>query len=153
MTHEEYMQAALLLAKKAEKKNEVPIGAIIVKDGKIIAKGYNKREKSNDATAHAEIIAIKKACKKLRDFRLSGCTMYVTLEPCTMCMGALLNSRIDTLVYGAEQNKPNILTAQEINDRAELNHKTKIIGGILKDETGAMISNYFKQKRISKNDQ
>ena len=147
LNHEEYMNICLQLAKKAGSKDEVPIGAIIVKDGKIISKAYNKRERSGDATCHAEIIAIKKACKKIKDFRLNDCTLYVSLEPCVMCMGAILNSRIGTLVYGARQDKENILSADEINERSGLNHKVEIIPNILAEESKQLISNYFKSKR------
>ena len=147
VNHEEYMKMALALARKAEQANEVPIGAVIVKNGKVIAKGYNKREKTHDATAHAEVVAIRKACRKLRDFRLTECTMYVTMEPCTMCMGAILNSRIDTVVFGGAQDKTNILSSREINERAELNHKVKIVSGVLADESSAIVTNYFKSKR------
>ena len=146
-THEAYMEIALLEAQKALKANEVPIGVVIVRDGKIIAKAHNTREKSHDATAHAEILAIRKACKKLRDFRLNDCIMYVTLEPCTMCMGAVLNSRVGTLVFGASQDKENVLSAAEINERANLNHKTQIVSGVLAEECSSIVSAYFKSKR------
>ena len=141
------MNLALKLAKKAYKKDEVPIGAIIVCKGKVIAKAFNKREHANDATAHAEILAIKKACKKMRDFRLIGCDMYVTLEPCTMCMGAILNSRIENLYFGAYANKPNTLSCTEINERAGLNYKTNIVGGVMQAECEQLIKQYFAQKR------
>ena len=147
LNHEEYMRICLQLAKKAANKDEVPVGAIIVCAGKIIAKAYNRRERSGDATNHAEIIAIKKACKKLKDFRLNDCILYVSLEPCVMCMVAILNSRIGTLVYGASQDKENILLANEINERSGLNHKTEIISGILADEARILVSEYFKSKR------
>lgn len=147
MTDEYFMRKAIMLAKQAYKNDEVPIGAVIVLNDKIIARAYNKREKLHSAVAHAEILAIEKACKKLNDFRLNGCTMYVTLEPCVMCMGAVLNSRIDRLVFGASQVKDNILSADEINSRAELNHKTAITGGVLAEETGNLVSSYFKNKR------
>lgn len=143
----EFMQTALELAHKAYKKDEVPIGAVIVKNNKVIAKAYNKRENSGDATAHAEILAIKKACKKLKDFRLIGCDMYVTLEPCTMCMGAVLNARIENLYFGAYVNKENVLSCEEINERAGLNHKTKITGGVLKYDCEQLIKSYFANKR------
>ena len=147
MTDEYFMKKAIELAKEACKNDEVPIGAVVVRDNKIIARAYNKREKTHNAIAHAEILAIEKACKKLKDFRLCGCTMYVTLEPCVMCMGAILNSRIDRLVFGASQGKENILSAEEINDRAELNHKTIITGGVLAEETGGLVTAYFRDKR------
>ena len=145
--HEKYMKLALMEAKKAYEKDEVPIGAVVVFDGKVIARAHNKREQSKDATAHAEILAIKKACKKLDDFRLQDAVIYVTLEPCTMCMGAILNARIKTLVFGAAQDKPNILSSVEINERAELNHKCEIKSGILAGECSQLVSNYFKEKR------
>ncbi len=143
----EYMQQALKLAKKAYSKDEVPIGVVIVKNGKIIAQAFNKREHSNDATAHAEILAIKKACKKIKDFRLTDCDMYVSLEPCPMCMGAVLNSRIKNLYFGAYANKENTLTSEEINQRAGLNHKTNIVGGVLKEDCEQLIKQYFASKR------
>ena len=101
----EFMLEAYNLAKKAYKKGEVPIGAVIVKDGKIIARGYNQREKKQSAILHAEIIAIKKACKKLKSWRLDGCDLYCTLEPCFMCSGAVLNARIKRLYFGAYEQK------------------------------------------------
>ena len=108
-----YMEIALQEAKKAEKKGEVPIGCVIVKAGQIIAKAHNLRENKKKATAHAEVLAINKACRKLRNWRLSGCEMYVTLEPCPMCMGAIANARIDMIYYGAT------------NENKELNHQLK----------------------------
>lgn len=145
--HEKYMKLALAEAKKANDQDEVPIGAVIVLDGKVIAKAHNKREQSKDATAHAEILAIRKACKKIDDFRLQNAVIYVTLEPCTMCMGAILNARIKTLVFGAAQDKQNILSSAEINERAELNHKCEIESGIMAEECARLVSNYFKSKR------
>lgn len=146
---EKFMKKALLLAKKAYELDEVPIGAIIVKDGQIVSRAYNKREKSNDATAHAEVLAIKKACKKIGDFRLIGCDIYVTLEPCVMCMGAILNSRIENLYFGAYISNGSI-NASELTERAELNHKTNVFGGYLEEECSSIISSYFKSKRKKK---
>lgn len=149
----EYMQIALEMAKKAYLKDEVPIGAVIVKDGKILAKAYNKRLHGKDATAHAEVLAIKKACKKVKDFRLAHCDMYVTLEPCFMCMGAILNARINNLYFGAYANSEgtkNLLTTTEINERAGLNHKVNIVGGVQEPQCSKLIKNYFKQKRENK---
>ena len=144
------MKLALKEAEKAYKKDEVPVGAVIVYNGKIIAKAHNTREKSNDATNHAEIIAIKKACKKIKDFRLIDAEIYVTLEPCLMCLGAILNARIKKLYYGASINKDNALTTEEVIDRAELNHKTEIESGILEKDCSFLLSNYFREKRKSK---
>lgn len=143
---EKFMKKALALAKKAYEQDEVPVGAVIVKDGKIIASAYNKRESSQDATAHAEILAIKKACKKLNDFRLLGAELYVSLEPCVMCTGAILNARIERVYFGASITNGSI-SASELVERAELNHKTEIIGGFMKDECSELVSNYFKGKR------
>ncbi|MBQ7466725.1 MAG: tRNA adenosine(34) deaminase TadA [Clostridia bacterium] len=147
ISHDIFMGEALELAKKALKKDEVPIGAVIVLDGKIIAKGYNTRQHGHDATSHAEIIAIRKACKKLKDFRLNGAVMYVTLEPCLMCLGAVLNSRIKTVYFGAKNNKENALDINDIAKQAELNHVTEFIGGVKEAECSELISSYFKNKR------
>lgn len=144
------MKKAMELAKKAYSLDEVPVGAVIVKDGKIIASGYNKRETSFDATNHAEIIAIKKACRKLKDFRLLGTEMYVTLEPCVMCTGAILNARIESVYFGAYISNGSI-SSNEIAEKAELNHKTKFVGGFMEKENSMLITNYFKEKRKNKN--
>lgn len=149
----QYMDLALDQAKKAYKKDEVPIGAVIVKNGKVLASAYNKRLHGRDATAHAEILAIKKACKRVKDFRLVGCDMYVTLEPCFMCMGAILNARIDNLYFGAYADSvgtKNLLATAEINERAGLNHKVNIVGGVKESECKALLKDYFKQKRKNK---
>ena len=143
---EKFMKKALALAKKAYEQDEVPVGAVIVKDGKVIASAYNKRESSQDATAHAEILAIKKACKKLNDFRLLGAELYVSLEPCVMCTGAILNARIERVYFGASITNGSI-SASELVERAELNHKTEIVGGFMKDECSDLVTNYFKGKR------
>ena len=105
MTDEEFMRAAIEEAKKAAKRREAPIGAVIVKGGRIISRGHNRRETGHNAAAHAEVEAITRACRRLRGWRLSGCTMYVTLEPCPMCAGAIINSRLDRVVYGAPDPK------------------------------------------------
>lgn len=149
--NEKYMKIAIDLSRIAEKKGEVPVGAVIVYQNKIIAKAYNQKESKNDPTMHAEIIAIKKACKKIKDFRLNECDMYVTLEPCVMCMGSILSARIDRLIFGAKQDKENILSASEINDRAGLNHKCEIVSGVCENDVKNIVSNYFKSKRKSKN--
>ena len=146
-----FMQEAIKEAKKALKRDEVPVGAVIVYNNKIIARAYNTREKSKDSTNHAEIIAIKKACKKIKDFRLIDADIYVTLEPCLMCIGAILNARIRKIYFGASVNKENALTCKEIVERAELNHKTEIESGLLQQECSAMITDYFREKRKNKN--
>ena len=116
------------------------------KDGKVVSFAFNKRESKKDATAHAEILAIQKACKKLDDFRLVGCDLYVTLEPCVMCTGAILNARLENVYFGAYISNGSI-SAEELAERAELNHKTHFEGGFKKDECSLLVSNYFKNKR------
>ncbi len=143
---EKFMKKAIKLAKVAFDADEVPVGAVVVLNGKVISSAYNIREKSNDATAHAEVLAIKKACKKLNDFRLVGADIYVSLEPCVMCMGAILNSRISNVYFGAYITNGSI-SAGEISNRAELNHKANVEGGFFEKECSAMLSEYFKQKR------
>lgn len=143
---ERFMQIALNEAKKAEKKNEIPIGAIIVKNGKVISKGYNNREKSKNAINHAEIIAIRKACKKLKSWRLEDCEIYVTLEPCLMCYGAILNSRIKCLYFGAKDNKNNNKDII-LSKNNSLNHNLTVEGGILEEECSNLLKNFFKKVR------
>ena len=123
---DKFMKKAIALAKKAGENDEVPVGAVIVKDGEVLSYAFNKRESKKDATAHAEIMAIQKACKKLSDFRLIDCDMYVTLEPCVMCTGAILNARIKNVYFGAYISNGSI-SAEELSNRAELNHKTNIL--------------------------
>ena len=147
MDYDFFMAKAIELAKKAYKKDEVPVGAIIVKDGKVIASAINRRQSKRQATFHAEILAINKACKKLKDFRLCGTTMFVTLEPCAMCLGAIMNARIDNLVFGASINKENVITSEELSKRCGLNHNLNIVKGIKKDECEALVTSYFAEKR------
>ena len=149
MSYEEkFMKKAMKLAQKAYELDEVPVGAVIVIGGKVIASAYNKRESGFDATAHAEILAIQKACKKIKDFRLLGAEMYVTLEPCVMCAGAILNARIENVYFGAYISNGSI-SAEELSRRAELNHKTDFYGGFLEEENSRLVSDYFKEKRKS----
>ena len=144
-----FMQVALNLAKKAYKKGEVPIGAVIVKNGKIISKGYNRREKSQNALMHAEIIAINKACKKLKSWRLDGCEIYCTLEPCFMCAGAILNARINKLVFGAYEQKSGSATSRfNVFDNSGLNHTVLVNGGVLELECKKLLQDFFADLRI-----
>lgn len=142
----EFMKEALKQAKLAEKKGEVPIGAVVVKDGKIIARGHNNREKSKCAINHAEIIAIEKACKKLGDWRLENCEMYVTLEPCLMCLGAILNSRIKAVYFGAWDNKSENKEFL-LSKNNSLNHNLIYQGGIMEEECSEILKQFFKQAR------
>ena len=143
-----FMKKALQEAKKALLIDEVPIGCVIVKDDKIIARGYNKRESKQDVTSHAEIEAIKKANKKLNSWRLVDCDIYITLEPCIMCMGAIIQSRIRNIYYGAEDFKGGAVSSSiNVLEAKNINHHPNVEGGILKDECSLIITNYFKQKR------
>ena len=146
------MKKAIDLAKRARLKDEVPVGAVIVKDGKIIARAYNQMEKTQDATAHAEILAIKKACKKLNSWRLDGCEIYVTVEPCAMCAGAIVNARISKVFFGAYESKSGCAQSlYPVLTTSGLNHKTEFEGGIEQESCACLIKNYFKDKRKSKN--
>ena len=149
MTQDEiFMKEALKEAAKARKKDEVPIGAIIVHNNKIIAKGHNLRETKNDALGHAEIIAIRKANKKLKSWRLVDCTIYVTVEPCSMCAGAILQSRIDRIVYGTEDIKGGALgSSYNLVEQKNINHIPEIERGVLKEECSQIIKDFFKKKR------
>ena len=143
----EFIDIALQMAKKAYKKNEVPVGAIIVKNNKVIAKGFNMREKSQNAIMHAEIVAIIKACKKLKSWRLDNCDMYVTLMPCPMCAGAISNARIKNVYYGAKDNNDkNNLFENIMNDNVILNHKTNYFY-IKNEDCESILTNFFKAKR------
>ena len=142
-----YMKEAMALAKLAEKIDEVPVGALIVRDGEIIARAYNTRESSKCATHHAEILAIEEACRTLGGWRLPGCTLYVTMEPCCMCAGAIINARIPRVVYGAPDLRfgafGSLINLAEI----PLNHKPEIVGGVLGEENVEILRSYFKKKR------
>lgn len=145
---EKYMNIALLEAEKAYQKDEVPVGAVIVKNNKIISKAYNQREHYQDPTKHAEIIAIQKACKKLGSWRLEDCDIYITLEPCSMCAGTILWSRMRKVVYGAKDEKGGALgSSYNLFEQPNLNHHPIIIGGILEEESSQLIKKFFKQKR------
>ena len=147
MNHSKFMKMALKQAKKGEKKGEVPIGAVVVRDGKVIAKAHNLREKTNLSTGHAEIIAIERANKAIKSWRLDSCTLYVTIEPCPMCAGAIIQSRIRNVVYGAKDIKSG--AHESITNLFDLpfNHKVKIESGILEEECGEIITNFFKKMR------
>ena len=149
---EKFMQVAITQAKKAYKKDEVPIGACIVKDGKVIAKAHNKTEKTQIATHHAEIIAINKACKKLKSWRLDGCEIYVTAEPCAMCAGAIANARIEKVYFGAYESKSGCAESlYPVLKTNGLNHSTEHVGGIEQEVCSMLLKNYFKGKRNRKN--
>ncbi|MCD8306768.1 MAG: nucleoside deaminase [Clostridia bacterium] len=143
---EKFMKEAIKCAKAALKDDEVPIGAVVVLDGKVISRGRNRRAKKQIATAHAEVEAIEKACKKLGSWRLPECEMYVTLEPCPMCLGAMLNARIKKVYFGAHEDKGRSLT-EVITSANVLNHRMEYEGGVLEAECKAILSGYFEAMR------
>jgi len=148
-THEYWMKMAYAEAEKALKQDEVPVGAVIIKDNQIIAKAYNQVETLKDPTAHAEMIAITSACETLGEKRLEGCTLYVTLEPCPMCAGALVHARIDTCVYGAEDPKAGAVDSlYHLCEDPRLNHKLKVISGVYEQKCSLILSHFFQQKRV-----
>lgn len=142
-----FMKEAMTLAKMAEEIDEVPVGALVVRDGKIIAKAYNTRESSKCATHHAEILAIEEACRVLGGWRLPGCTLYVTMEPCAMCAGAIINARIPRVVFGAPDLRFGAFGSLINLSEVPLNHKPEILGGVLADENVEILRSYFKKKR------
>ena len=147
-----FMQIAISQAKKALSLDEVPIGACIVLDGKVIARAHNKTEKTQDATAHAEVLAIKKACKKLNSWRLDGAEIYVTTEPCSMCAGAIANARIKKVYFGAYEPKSGCAQSlYPVLENNGLNHSTAFEGGIEQEICSSLLKNYFKSKRKRKN--
>ncbi len=148
---DKFMKKALTQAKKAYKLGEVPIGCVIVKDGVIIASGYNRRTIDGQTLAHAELIAIRKACKQLGDWRLEGCTMYVTLEPCQMCAGALVQSRIDRVCIGAMNAKAGCAgSVINLLNMTSFNHQVETCYDILQPECSSLLTNFFKELREKK---
>lgn len=147
-THEYYMKQALKEAEKAYKKIEVPVGAIIVKNGKIIARAHNQKEEKKDTTRHAEILAIQKASKKLQSWRLIDCEMYITLEPCSMCAGAIINSRIKKIYIGANDEKTGAAgSVLNLFNDYKFNHKVEVEKGLLKKECEKILKDFFKELR------
>lgn len=155
MTEEErFMKEAIRQARKARALEEVPIGCVIVLDGKIIARGYNRRNTDKNTLSHAELNAIRKASRKLGDWRLEGCTMYVTLEPCQMCAGALVQSRIDAVVIGSMNPKAGCAgSVLNLLEMEGFNHKVQVIRGVLEEECSQMLSDFFKELRAKKKKQ
>ncbi len=142
-----FMKEAIALANEAKRNGEVPVGAVIVKDGKIVATGRNMREAKQNALSHAEIEAINNACKALDSWRLDGCEMYVTLEPCPMCAGAIINSRIKTLVFGAYDKRMGSIDSVVNLCDMPYNHKVEVYGGIMEDECLDIVKDFFKRLR------
>ena len=142
-----FMKRALELAEIAEKMGEVPVGAVVVKDGEIIAEGYNRRESDKNALAHAEVLAIDAACKKLGGWRLHMCDLYVTLEPCPMCAGAIVNSRIRRVVVGSKDSKAGAFGSLINFNFYPLNHRPEVILGVCETESAALLRRFFEKLR------
>ena len=148
---QKFMKAAIAQARKAEALDEVPIGCVIVYQGKIIARGYNRRNTDLNTISHAEMNAIRKASKKLGDWRLEGCTIYITLEPCQMCSGAIVQSRIDRCVIGAMNPKAGCAgSVMNLLQVAQFNHQVEITRGVLEEECSSMLSSFFRRLRENK---
>ncbi len=142
------MRAAIREAKKAAKMGEVPVGAVVIKDGKVVGRGYNLTESKKNAQFHAELVALSRASKKLKSWRLNGCDLYATLEPCTMCAGAVVLSRIRRLVYGALDPKAGAVESTAgVLRNSKLNHRVDVTSGILKEECSGILGDFFKELR------
>ena len=142
-----YMRRAIELARMAEEIDEVPVGALIVRDGEIISEAYNTRENTKCATHHAELLAIEEACRVLGGWRLPGVTLYVTMEPCAMCGGAIINARIPRVVYGTRDIRFGAFGSAFDLAKIPLNHTPEVLGGVLEDETRDILTQYFRRKR------
>lgn len=148
MDREEYMEKALALAHEASAAGEIPVGCVIVDEsGKVIGSGRNRREESGDATAHAEVEAIRKACESIGDWRLSGCTLFVTLEPCPMCAGAIINSRIPRVVFGAKDENTGSCGSVINLFEERYGHKPALYGGVKADDSAALLRDFFEKRR------
>jgi tRNA(adenine34) deaminase len=148
MTGPDYMRQALALAAQAAAAGEVPVGAVVVKDGQVIGRGYNRPITSSDPTAHAEIVALREAAAALGNYRLPGCDLYVTLEPCAMCVGAMVHARIARIVYGARDAKTGACgSIVDLPALASFNHHGDFEGGVLAEECGALLKRFFAERR------
>ena len=152
MKHEEYMNIAIDEARLAAQQGEVPVGAVLVLDGEVVAQAHNQRETTHDATAHAEVLAIRQACAKLQNWRLTGADLYVTLEPCPMCAGAIVNARIGRVIYGAPDSKAGgVDSLFNIVDNKNLDHRVEILSGICETECREVLQEFLKRKRGGEN--
>ncbi len=147
---EKHMRQALAQAKLAGDRGEVPVGAVVLSGGKIVSRGYNRPLGLNDPTAHAEVVAIRKAGRKRRNYRLTGCDLYVTLEPCAMCLGAAVQARLRRVVFGALDTKSGAVRSVTRFPLKEMNHRPEIKGGVLAEECGRILRDFFGTKRPKK---
>ena len=151
MTDEEFMHAALAFARKAQEQGEVPVGAVVVRDGEIVAGGANRNVSDNDPSGHAEIIALREAGKAVGNHRLSGCSLFVTIEPCAMCAGALVHARLERLVYGASDPKAGaVQSVMQVLNHPALNHRMEVTAGVLAEECSAILQGFFRERRATK---
>ncbi|TDO95472.1 tRNA adenosine(34) deaminase TadA [Marinomonas balearica] len=151
MTDDEWMKEALALAEEAAQESEIPVGAIVVQNNQIIGRGFNRPISTCDPTAHAEIQAIRNACANVNNYRLPGATLYVTLEPCSMCAGAIVHARIAKVVYGATEPKSGVTESQgQFFEQAFLNHKVEVVGGVLASEASEQLTAFFQFRREQK---
>jgi len=144
---ERFMRLALAEAAKAAARGEVPVGAVLVSDGRVISRGHNQPLRSHDPTAHAEVVAIRKAGRKLKNYRLSGCDLYVTVEPCAMCLGAAVQARVRTIVYGAPDAKAGAVESVASFPFERMNHRPAVRGGVLARQCGAALRHFFATRR------
>jgi tRNA(adenine34) deaminase len=144
------MRRALELAETAAAAGEVPVGAVVVRDGAILGEGYNQPIAAVDPTAHAEVMALRDAARRVGNYRLAGAALYVTMEPCTMCAGAMVHARIETLVYGALEPKSGaVVSTASVLDNPRLNHRVEVLGGVLAEESAALLKGFFAARRAS----
>ena len=149
MTDETCMRAALEQARQARQRDEVPVGAVVVLDAAIVGEGFNQPISSRDPTAHAEIVALREAARRVGNYRLTGATLYVTIEPCQMCVGAMVHARVARLVYGATEPKAGAIeSAMRAHEHPSLNHRMTAEGGVLADECRAVIQEFFEERRL-----
>ena len=147
-THECYMRAALEEARKGFDAGEVPVGAVVVADGRIIGRGFNQPLGGHDPTAHAEVVAIRAAAREIGNYRLVGSTLYVTIEPCLMCVGAMVHARVETLVFGAPEPKAGaVVSSCRAHKLPSLNHRIEVLGGVLEEDCRAIIQEFFRGRR------
>jgi tRNA(adenine34) deaminase len=147
-THDTFMRAALDEGRKGLEAGEVPVGAVVVLDGRVLGRGFNHPIGSHDPTAHAEIVAIRAAARAIGNYRLVGSTMYVTIEPCLMCVGAMVHARVETLVFGAPEPKAGaVVSSCRAHELPSLNHRIEVVGGVLEEECRAIIQEFFRDRR------
>ena len=154
MTDDQWMRYAMNRARQAAARGEVPVGAVLVADGELVAEGFNEPIAANDPTAHAEIVALRRAAASLKNYRLTGTTLYVTIEPCMMCVGAMIHARIARLVYGAPEPKAGAIeSAMRALEHPSLNHRFDVVGGVLADESRELLQGFFQNRRRTARDE